>query len=230
MQRPRRRSGIGANTMRTVRERYRAAYSEALGHWQSLRDELEAAERAPRDARPRVVDATFDDDAVAAAAEAGAADARLRALRGEVEALGSELGAHRSKLAELELAEQSLERTWLFLGQGDGSLVEGDHPADDDNMAMRIIQAQEAERARIAQEIHDGSAQALANAIFQADFIERVGASDPAAGADEVRTLREMLRRELANVRDSINQLRPPLLDELGLGARSRMPSSACGP
>ena len=84
-------------------------------------------------------------------------------------------------------------------------------------MAMRIIQAQEAERARIAQEIHDGPAQALANAIFQADFIERVGASDPAAGADEVRTLREMLRRELANVRDSINQLRPPLLDELGL-------------
>lgn len=84
-------------------------------------------------------------------------------------------------------------------------------------MAMRIIQAQEAERARIAQEIHDGPAQALANAIFQADFIERVGASDPAAGADEVRTLREMLRRELANVRDSINQLRPPVLDELGL-------------
>ena len=121
--------GYSANTMRTLRERYRAAYSEALGHWQSLRDELEAAERAPRDARPRVVDATFDDDAVAAAAETGAADARLRALRGEVEALGSELGAHRSKLAELELAEQSLERTWLFLGQGDGSLVEDDHPS-----------------------------------------------------------------------------------------------------
>jgi len=92
---------------------------------------------------------------------------------------------------------------------------------------MRIIEAQEAERARIAQEIHDGPAQALANAIFQANFIERVGASDP---ADEVRTLREMLRRELANVRDSINQLRPPLLDELGLeGAIEDAVSSACG-
>jgi len=78
--------GYSVNTMRTVRERYRAAYAEALGHWQSLRDELEAADRAPRDARPRVVDATFDDDAAAGAAEAGAADARLRALRGQVEA------------------------------------------------------------------------------------------------------------------------------------------------
>jgi len=151
----------------------------------------------------------------------------MRALRGEVEALGSELGAHQSTLAKLEFAEHALERTWLFLGQGDGSPVEGDHPADGDDVAMRIIEAQEAERARIAQEIHDGPAQALANAIFQADFIERVGASDP---ADEVRTLREMLRHELANVRDSINQLRPPLLDELGLeGAIEDAVSSACG-
>lgn len=209
--------GYSANTMSTVRERYRAAYAEALGHWQSLRDELEAADRAPRDARPRVIDATSDDEAAAGAAEAGAADARLRALRSEVAALGSELGAHQSTLAKLEFAQQALERTWLFLGQGDGSLVESDHPAEDDDTAMRIIEAQEKERARIAQDIHDGPAQALANAIFQADFIERIGASDPVAGADEVRTLREMLRRELANVRDSINQLRPPLLDELGL-------------
>jgi len=154
----------------------------------------------------------------------------LRALRGEVEALGSELGAHQSTLAKLEFAQQALERTWLFLGQGDGSLVEGDHPADDDDVAMRIIETQEAERARIAQEIHDGPAQALANAIFQADFIERIGASDSAAGADEVRTLRRCFGANwrTSAIRSTSSVRRCSMSS--AWRARSRMPSSACGP
>lgn len=45
---------------------------------------------------------------------------------------------------------------------------------------MRIIEAQEAERAHLAQEIHDGSAQALCNAIFQADYLERLATEQPA--------------------------------------------------
>lgn len=162
----------------------------------------------------------------------------MRALRGEVEALGSELGAHKSTLAKLEFAQQALERTWLFLGQGDGSLVEGDHPADDDDVAMRIIEtqeaerariAQEAERARIAQEIHDGPAQALANAIFQADFIERIGASDSAAGADEVRTLRRCFGANwrTSAIRSTSSVRRCSMSS--AWRARSRMPSSACG-
>src|SRR5204863_4971774 len=40
--------------------------------------------------------------------------------------------------------------------------------------AARVVDALEAERARLAQEIHDGPAQALTNAIFQVDYIERV--------------------------------------------------------
>ena len=154
----------------------------------------------------------------------------MRALRGEVEALGSELGAHQSTLAKLEFAQQALERTWLFLGQGDGSLVEGDHPADDDDVAMRIIETQEAERARIAQEIHDGPAQALANAIFQADFIERIGASDSAAGADEVRTLRRCFGANwrTSAIRSTSSVRRCSMSS--AWRARSRMPSSACGP
>ncbi|MEO5885841.1 MAG: sensor histidine kinase [Candidatus Limnocylindrales bacterium] len=210
--------GYSANTLRAVRERYREAYAESLARWQVLRDDLEAADRGPRDTRPRLVDAGATEDQATDAAEAGAADARLRTLRAEVESLGGALGAHQSTLAKLEFAELALERMWLFLGQGDGSLVaEGDGPTSGDDVAMRIIEAQEAERSRLAQDIHDGPAQALTNAIFQADFIERIGATDPPAAAAELRTLRDLLRRELTNVRDSINQLRPPTLDETGL-------------
>src|SRR5262245_6468282 len=82
---------------------------------------------------------------------------------------------------------------------------------------LRIMQAQEAERNRLAQEIHDGPAQALSNAIFQVEFIERVIDSDPLLARAELRYLRELLRRELGDVRAFISQLRPPLLDELGL-------------
>lgn len=210
--------GYSANTLRGVRERYREAYGEALARWQVLRDDLEAADRGPRDTRPRLIDAAATKEAAADAAEAGAADARLRTLRAEVESLGSALGAYQSTLAKLEFAEHALERTWLFLEQGDASLVaDSGGPTSDDDVAMRIIEAQEAERSRLAQDIHDGPAQALTNAIFQADFIERIGATDPVAAAVELRTLRDLLRRELANVRDSINQLRPPTLGDTGL-------------
>jgi two-component system, NarL family, sensor histidine kinase DegS len=82
---------------------------------------------------------------------------------------------------------------------------------------LRIMQAQEAERNRLAQEIHDGPAQALSNAIFQVEYIERVIDSDPPLARTELRYLRELLRRELGDVRAFISQLRPPLLDDLGL-------------
>jgi signal transduction histidine kinase len=88
---------------------------------------------------------------------------------------------------------------------------------DDDEVNRRIVQAQEAERNRLAQEIHDGPAQALSNAIFQVEYIERVIDADPPAAKTELRYLRELLRRELGDVRAFISQLRPPLLDQLGL-------------
>jgi two-component system sensor histidine kinase DegS len=215
--------GYSANTLRGVRERYREAYAEALNRWQELRDELDAIDRAPRDPRPRVVGDDRDPDSSAVAAEAGAEDARLQALRGEVEVLGGDLGEYQSTLVKLDLAERTLSRTWVFLERGDGTLVaDGDTSPAGGAMAMRIVEAQEAERARLAQEIHDGPAQALSNAIFQADFVERVGESDPKAMLDELRSLRDQLRRELSNVRSFINQLSPPLLDELGLDGALR--------
>lgn len=210
--------GYSANTLRSVRERYRVAYGEAYTRWQALRDELDTADRAARDARPRVLDADATDADAASAAEAGAEDARTRALRGDVEAFAATLGSLRVMLDKLEVAERTLSRTWLFLERGDQSLV-NDAVAElgEGDVSMRILEAQEAERSRLAQEIHDGPAQVLTNAIFQTEYIERIATTDPTAAAAETRMLRDLLRRELGNVRDFINQLRPLLLDELGL-------------
>jgi hypothetical protein len=65
--------GYGANNLRSVTERYREAYRDTLGRWHRLRDQLERP-TAPRSRSPT-------DGDPAAAAEAGAEDARQRALR-----------------------------------------------------------------------------------------------------------------------------------------------------
>ena len=232
--------GYSANTLRAVSQRYRAAYAEEHVRWQELRDELDAIERRPAN-RPRHLttvdsepadgtaatsadDAAADADAGAAeAAEAGAEDARQRALRVEVETVEAELGIQQTELAKLEIALRNLETTWLFLERGDSSLVGeggdagelgGGVPTD---VQMRIVEAQELERSRLAQEVHDGPAQALSNAIFQVEYIERVIDSDLLAARTELGFLRDLLRRELGVVRTFISQLRPPVLDELGL-------------
>jgi two-component system sensor histidine kinase DegS len=202
--------GYGANNLRSVTERYREAYHDTLGRWHRLRDQLEVTDRAPL--------SQSDDGDPAAAAEAGAEDARQKALRTEVERLTSELGRHQQELSKLELSVRSMENAWLFLERGDASLLAEVADAGlATDMQMRIVQAQEAERSRLAQEVHDGPAQALSNAIFQVEYIERVLNEDVRMAGSELRFLRELLRRELGEVRTFISQLRPPLLDELGL-------------
>ena len=202
--------GYGANSLRSVTERYREAYHDTLGRWNDLRDQGEAADRSP-------VSPTDKTDP-AAAAEAGAEDARQKTLRADVERLTSDLGRHQQELSKLVLSVRSMENAWLFLERGDASLlaeVAATGLATD--LQMRIVQAQEAERSRLAQEVHDGPAQALSNAIFQVEYIERVLNEDVRMAASELQFLRQLLRRELGEIRTFISQLRPPLLEELGL-------------
>jgi two-component system sensor histidine kinase DegS len=143
---------------------------------------------------------------------------RLRMIRGEVDRTRGDLAGHEGELSRLELAIRNLESTWLFLERGDTSLItEPALPSLPTELQMRIVEAQEAERARLAQEVHDGPAQALSNAIFQVEFIERIFESDGPMARQELRFLRELLRRELGDVRTFIGQLRPPVLVELGL-------------
>jgi two-component system sensor histidine kinase DegS len=228
--------GQGANTLRRVRDTYREAHAEELARWQELRDELDALERRSNDglrAEPFADDPTI----VALAAAEPAVDAkRVRALRTKLEALSDELAGRRTDLGRIEIVVRSLESAWLFLERNDTTLIGdatlggpggagallGEAGPGSTQVQMRIIEAQEAERARLAQEVHDGPAQALANAIFQVEYIERVVDRDPEMARNELRFLRELLRRELGDVRVFITQLRPPVLAELGLEGAMR--------
>ncbi|HSS35246.1 MAG TPA: histidine kinase, partial [Patescibacteria group bacterium] len=164
-----------ANSLDAVIGRYRSAFLDELGRYQSLRDELDHLERRPRRGRVAEADRVEPETTAVEAAEAGADDARSRTLRSDVERLETDVGGHQSELARFELAHRTLENAWLFLERGDATLVPGDNGVDGpQDVEMRIVEAQEAERSRLAQEIHDGPAQALSNAIFQVEYIERV--------------------------------------------------------
>lgn len=212
---------FAANSVRSVRDRYRATYLEEMGRWQVISDDLDLFEGVPVSA-----DGTEDgsSDAMAAtAAEAGAADLRLRFMRVEADHARADMANHEAELGRLELAIRNLESTWLFLERGDDSLIlEPSLPSLTTELQMRIVEAQEAERSRLAQEVHDGPAQALSNAIFQVEYIDRIFESEPTLARVELGFLRGLLRRELGDVRSFIVQLRPPVLVELGLDGSIR--------
>lgn len=81
----------------------------------------------------------------------------------------------------------------------------------------RLIRAREEERYRLAREIHDGPAQALANIILRAEVCERLLAAGRAEAAQELSQLKLLVKESLREVRKIIYDLRPLTLDELGL-------------
>jgi len=84
-------------------------------------------------------------------------------------------------------------------------------------LGIRVIQAQEEERKRVAREIHDGPAQTMANVVLRAEICEKVLDRDVNQVRSELRELKEIVRGSLAEVRQIIFDLRPMALDDLGL-------------
>ena len=114
-------------------------------------------------------------------------------------------------------------------GQDEGPDMAADTTAleADPRLGMALLAAHEQERSRLAEELHDGPAQAFANAIFQIQLLERALREEPDAAAGELAALRQMLERELDTLRGYINQLRPSLGEAAGLEDALRDSASA---
>ena len=86
-------------------------------------------------------------------------------------------------------------------------------------MAGQIVMTQEAERARVARELHDGVSQSLVSAKFVFESAQEQ-ARAAGAGAGLTASLQagvQRLREVLAELRRISHDLRPALLDDLGL-------------
>ena len=82
----------------------------------------------------------------------------------------------------------------------------------------RLIQAaQEDLRREIARAMHDGPAQSLTNIVLQAQIVERLLERDPTAAKTEIGELVAMVQRTLEATKAFIFDIRPMVLDDLGL-------------
>ena len=80
-----------------------------------------------------------------------------------------------------------------------------------------IVTAQEAERQRLSRQMHDGPAQALSNFILQTEIAMRLLDVDPVQAKDELSNLKASAMGTFQKVRNFIFELRPMMLDDLGL-------------
>jgi two-component system, NarL family, sensor histidine kinase DevS len=79
---------------------------------------------------------------------------------------------------------------------------------------QRVVTAQEAERRRLARELHDETGQALTSILLGLKTIEEAGGDTV---GDTVREVSALVRRTLQDVRQLAVDLRPSALDDFGL-------------
>jgi two-component system sensor histidine kinase DegS len=129
----------------------------------------------------------------------------------------------RGQLEKLQSDQTNLQRYIEFINST-LNLLEGrtqDEMADGDSgrgsVIEQLIEAQEEERRKISRQIHDGPAQSLSNFILQAEIALRLFDTDQNKAREELNNLKASANTTFAQVRDYIFDLRPMMLDDLGL-------------
>jgi signal transduction histidine kinase len=89
-------------------------------------------------------------------------------------------------------------------------------------MMRRTIEAQEEERRRVATEIHDGVTQQLVSIWYRLLACDRSLASDRGQAARELEAAKLLVDEALGEARNAIHDLRPSVLDDLGLAPALR--------
>jgi len=97
------------------------------------------------------------------------------------------------------------------------SQVRGVQGTEAQDMVSKIIQAQENERLRVSRQLHDGPAQAMSNLVLRAEICERWMETDLGRAKAEITGLKSMVNDTLQETRRFIFDLRPMILDDLGL-------------
>jgi signal transduction histidine kinase len=83
-------------------------------------------------------------------------------------------------------------------------------------LAGLVLQAQDAERRRVARDLHDGLGQYLVGIKMGVDHLAMRFDSEPSI-SDQFRDVSSLLNRAISETRTISHLLHPPLLDEIGL-------------
>jgi two-component system sensor histidine kinase DegS len=141
--------------------------------------------------------------------EALDAQQRLFVMRGQMDKFKNEQGHLQDFIMQMQDISAFLVKTPL--------LEEGEVELNAAEVIESVIQAQEAERHKLSSKMHDGPAQALSNFILQAEIAQRLFDMDLDQAREELDDLKANANATFVKVRDFIFELRPMMLDDLGL-------------
>ena len=141
---------------------------------------------------------------------------RLLTMRGNLEKLQSDQGqlTGTAEILTKVLGQMEGLSPTAFAGSSAASVAETNPAAAN---IVRVIEAQEIERQRLARQMHDGPAQSLTNFILQAEICQRLFDRNPDRAAEELNNLKTVATGTFQKIRDFIFDLRPMMLDDLGL-------------
>jgi two-component system sensor histidine kinase DegS len=139
------------------------------------------------------------------------AQQRLFVMRGQLEKLQTEK-------KHLERIRSMLERMDASPSTGTTSAGSGGSNSKSTMASVEmLVNAQETERQRLSRQMHDGPAQALSNFILQTEIAMRLFDIDAVQAKDELNNLKSSAMGTFQKVRNFIFELRPMMLDDLGL-------------
>ncbi len=136
---------------------------------------------------------------------------RLFTMRGQLEKLQSD---QRNMARYLDILRSILEHA-DHSEHYEPVETEAEQPVQ--TSVVRVIEAQERERRRLSRQMHDGPAQSLTNLILQAEICERLMDADPEQARAELTNLKNSVAGTFQKVKAFILNLRPMMLDDLGL-------------
>ncbi len=123
----------------------------------------------------------------------------------------------RSQMEKLQAQETLVMNTIKGLENIKKSLETGPEPEDKTQTFIKVVDAQEEERERLARAMHDGPAHSLTNFILQAEICQKLFDRDTEKARLELDNLQTSAREAFQRVRDFIFDLRPMMLTDLGL-------------
>jgi len=154
------------------------------------------------------------EDLKQAYTEAQESQKRLFVMRGQLEKLQSDQ-RNLTRLTDQLARMRNLSPTQM---SGASETESGSTDGETSQPAIvRIIETQEQERQRLVRQLHDGPAQSLTNLILQAEICERLFDHDVARARKELGNLKASVTSTFQKVRDFMFDLRPMMLDDLGL-------------
>ncbi|MEA3309500.1 MAG: histidine kinase [Chloroflexota bacterium] len=136
---------------------------------------------------------------------------RLFTMRGQLEKLQSDQ-QHKTRLLDNynEILKQTDSQAAV------AKEIESD-ASSEKALVISVIEAQERERQRLSRQMHDGPAQSLTNLVLQAEICERLFDQDLERARIELAELKEDVISTFQKVKKFIFNLRPMMLDDLGL-------------